>query len=170
MLSPSQSMRHRRRSYWGNNDALWLGALVVIVATFCSAGCHTAGSFHGQGQIEEVRTGTPGVRAASSLQKRQKLESVLRLVLDAHNFVPAALVDGPDSTRWAISTRPASHNEAVLALVKIGSEGEVSVKLIAYAHIGSTWAVLGREFRGEIDQEKRQMDRQIRERLALDHP
>ncbi len=103
---------------------------------------------------------------AMSPERRNKTESVVRLVLDAHGFVPPLIIEGQDAVRWAVSTRAGSARELVLASVKMGPENQVSVELLLYAHIGSTWALLGPELRGVADQEARQMNDQIRERLA----
>ena len=91
------------------------------------------------------------------------------MVLDAHDFVPPVFIDAPDSVGWAVSTRPGSQREVILAVVKMASETEISVELVLYAHVGATWAVLGHQFRGLTDQEARQMENQMRERLGGSH-
>ncbi len=87
-------------------------------------------------------------------------------MLDAHRFVPPIFLEGQDGVRWAVSTRPGSERQLVLALVKIGLTNQVSVELLPYVHIGVTWALPGHEFRGFTDQEAREMNDQIRERLV----
>ena len=140
-------------------------AAALIFAAIGCAGCRTLETSHRQTATQEMATGTAGLAAAPSPQ-RQRLESVVRVVLDAHNFVPPVFIDGPDSIRWAVSTRPPTQSEAVLALVEMTSKDEIEIELVPYAHVGSTWALLGREFRGLTDEEAREMDKQIRERLA----
>ncbi len=117
-----------------------------------------SGIFHGSPESQS--------KAGATQPQREKVEAVVRLVLDAHGFVPPVFIDGTDSVRWAISTRPGSQHELILGLVKMAPENEISVELVLYAHVGTSWAILGREFRGSADQEARQIENQMRERLA----
>lgn len=103
---------------------------------------------------------------ARSPEQRNKIEAAVRLVLDAHGFVPPVIIEGQDAVSWAFTTRAGSERELVMASVKMAAENEVTVELLLYAHVGSTWALLGHEFRGLAEQEARQMNEQIRERLA----
>jgi hypothetical protein len=116
------------------------------------------------GSQVEGKAARPPVVA--SPEQNKKIESVVRLVLDAHSFVPPIFIEGPDAVRWAISTRPGSDREVVMASLKMPPEGEISVELLLYAHVGSTWALLGHLFRGATDQEAHEMNKQIRERLG----
>jgi hypothetical protein len=99
-------------------------------------------------------------------EQNQMVESVVRQVLDAHGFVPPFFIAGPDGVRWGISTRPGSDREVVMASVKMAPERKISVELMLYAHVGSTWALVGHLFRGVIDQEAKEMNKQIQERLV----
>ena len=148
----------------GTGEHTVIASIALIVMVGC-VGCRTTENSHWQTQAQEKDTRTASLPTAPS-QQQQRLESVVRVVLDAHNFVPPVFIEGPESVRWAVSTRPPSRSEAVLALVKMASENEITVELVLYAHVGSTWALLGHEFRGQTDQEAREIDKQIRERLA----
>jgi hypothetical protein len=103
---------------------------------------------------------------AASVPPRQKVDEIVCKVLDAHNFVPPLFIEGTNSVRWAVSTRAGSQHEAVLASVKISGESEILVEILLYAHVGSTWALLGPNFRGMTDAEAREMTGQIRERVS----
>ena len=55
-----------------------------------------------------------------------------------------------------------------MATVRITPEQQVNDDLPAYQRLGADWAMLGRLFRGPIDQEASTMKKEIQEQL--DHP
>jgi hypothetical protein len=126
----------------------------------------TGTAFTGPALASQAKPQPARLTVAVSPERSNKVESVVRRVLDAHGFVPPAIIEGQDGVRWAVSTRAGSNRELVLATVKMGAENQVSAELLLYAHIGSTWALLSPELRGVADQEAREMNDQIRERLA----
>ena len=142
-------------------------------------GCSSSGSHLGSTDRQTTKMALPGPAfpaqgspehsrsaVAISSERSQKIESIVRVVLEAHGFVPPVIIEGQDAVKWAVSTRPGSNRELVLASVKMGPENEALVELFPYAHIGSTWALLGHKFRGLMDEEEREMNNQIRERLV----
>ena len=151
---------------------LW-GLALGLVTVGCSSRANrgTPGPQKSNSQPTGARVGsqeTPEAARPSTIAAAdtQKIESVVRLVLDAHGFVPPMFIEGTGDVRWAISTRPGSDRELVLGAVKMAPGGDISAELRLYAHIGSTWALLGPQFSGMADQEARDMNKQIRDRLA----
>lgn len=151
---------------------LFLSAVAVGLLTSCRhhetrvARANSQGSETGPAILsaENRESNRPAVAMPGG--QRTNMEAVVRMVLDAHGFVPPIIKEGPHPIRWAMSTRPASNHELVVASVKMVPEDEALVELILYAHVGSTWALVGHNFRGVIDQETREMNDQIRERLV----
>jgi hypothetical protein len=55
-----------------------------------------------------------------------------------------------------------------MATVKISADREIAADLSTFQRVGADWALLGRLFRGPVDQETVAMKEEIQERL--NHP
>ena len=86
-------------------------------------------------------------------------------MLQAHGFPGPVFVEEKDSTQCAISARPRSQFEFVLALLEITPDRQITVRLQPYARVGASWPVLGEVFRKSFEQEAREMTEQMRARL-----
>jgi hypothetical protein len=136
-----------------HNPRSWAIAAITMLMSW--AGCQTGKELPAK----------DGAANATSTPEEQKVQSAIGDVLDAHGFVPTVFTPGPDSGNYAISGRPRSQAELVLALVKMTADRQVTVELTPYARMGSSWPSLGRLFRGPIDQEARAMEKEIEQKL-----
>src|SRR5580765_3306568 len=99
-------------------------ALISILIITCFAGCQ---------HPRIARNSTRNTALLNQKPNEEKLshpdtpESIASAILLTHGFPPPVFVDDDGSARLAISPRPKSEAEFVLALLKISPDGGVAV-------------------------------------------
>jgi hypothetical protein len=135
-------------------------ALCLGVGLAWCVGCQTAPGPDSKSQREG------SAQRLHAAQLRQRFKSAVGGVLEEHHFPPPTILEGTGSDTFAISARPKATHEIQMAVVRMGSSGQVSVKILGYAWVGSGWVTLGRMFQESTAKEASAMERKIHQRLA----
>ncbi len=141
-------------------------AFFLIAASGLVAGCRTSTHSSARSERPERESAILASNSTNSQTGLAELLVAVRSVLDDHGFLPPTLIEGSGNLTWAVSPRSRSAGSVQVAVVKVSQTGEVEVRLSGYQQVGSSWAVLGRFFRGPLVQETGEIENEIAERLV----
>ena len=115
----------------------------------------------------------PKVEATERLRRFQ---SAVSKVLEEHGFTPPLFLEKPGGLRVAVCARPrlkpfggasaTSAYEVLEARVETTADNRVALELVAYAWVGSGYAILGKLFQDGLHQEQAEIARQLKVELS----